>query len=133
MPKSNNLLVLLSTLLVSLIAHQTNAFSVEHNASPNNRRTFLSKVATTTATSAAIAMNNPFNALTANAAPPISTTNLVNDLETSVQKLTVIPELLDAGEWDKVRTILKTPPVNKLWNLGEVSVHIFQMHKRYYG
>ena len=27
--------------------------------------------------------------------------------------------LVDAAEWDKIRTVLKTPPVNELWNLGE--------------
>merc|ERR1712038_1037557 len=59
--------------------------------------------------------NTPSVALAA----PSKTAGLVEDLETSLKKMVVIPELLDQGEWDKVRTILKTPPVNKLWNLGE--------------
>ncbi len=126
MKKASNLLVVLSTLIVSS-TEQINGFSVE-----SNRRVFLSKVATTTATSAAIAMNNPFGTPTAFAAQPPSTASLVNELETSMQKMVVIPELLDQGEWDKVRTILKTPPVNKLWNLGEVRFTTrsgaFQMH-----
>mmetsp|Transcript_6383 Transcript_6383/g.9687 ORF Transcript_6383/g.9687 Transcript_6383/m.9687 type:complete len:192 (-) Transcript_6383:1385-1960(-) len=116
MVNSSNLLAALSVLILTLTG-QTNGFSVEPNT--NSRRAFLSKVATTTAASTAIVMNNPFNALPAVAAAPISTASLVNDLETSLQKMVVIPELLDQGEWDKVRTILKTPPVNKLWNLGE--------------
>jgi hypothetical protein len=32
-----------------------------------------------------------------------------------------IPDLLEKQDWEAVRQILKTPPVNKLWNLGDVS------------
>ena len=46
---------------------------------------------------------------------------LIDELKDSKSKIEVIPELLEQKEWDKVRNILKTPPVNKLWNLGEVS------------
>ncbi|EJK69192.1 hypothetical protein THAOC_09581, partial [Thalassiosira oceanica] len=38
---------------------------------------------------------------------------LISDLKASLDKIQT------AAEWDKVRTILKTPPVNQLWNLGE--------------
>jgi hypothetical protein len=44
---------------------------------------------------------------------------LIADLSTSLAKLTQIPLLLQQSEWDKVRTILKTPPIAQLWNLGE--------------
>jgi hypothetical protein len=36
---------------------------------------------------------------------------------------------LEQQEWDKVRTILKTPPVNKLWNLGDSQNVILQLAK----
>jgi len=46
---------------------------------------------------------------------------LINELNESRDKLKAIPDLLQREEWDKVRSILKVPPVNKLWNLGDVS------------
>ena len=30
-----------------------------------------------------------------------------------------LPALLDEEKWDAVRSVLKTPPVGNLWNLGE--------------
>lgn len=44
---------------------------------------------------------------------------LIDELQQSKDKLAPIPDLLEAQEWDKVRSILKVPPVNKLWNLGD--------------
>jgi hypothetical protein len=44
----------------------------------------------------------------------------ISELQQSRDKLQEIPDLLEAKEWDKVRSILKVPPVNKLWNLGDV-------------
>jgi hypothetical protein len=49
---------------------------------------------------------------------------LINELKECKQKMMTIPELLKQQEWDSVRTILKTPPVNRLWNLGDVSFHV---------
>jgi len=110
-------LLLLLSATAQIAAFSINSSSTSTSTITNdvtNRRSFFSKVATTTtvATVGVLANNIP----AANAA---STTNLIQDLETSVTKINGIPELLDQGEWDKVRTILKTPPVNKLWNLGE--------------
>lgn len=48
-----------------------------------------------------------------------STEAILEDLKLSKEKISQIPDLLDAQEWDKVRSILKVPPVNKLWNLGD--------------
>jgi hypothetical protein len=48
-----------------------------------------------------------------------ATSEYLQELEASKTKIASIPTLLQQQEWDKVRTILKTPPVNKLWNLGE--------------
>ena len=50
---------------------------------------------------------------------------LVSDLQVSRTKMEKIPSLLESGEWDAVRTILKTPPLNKLWNLGEVGIIMY--------
>lgn len=54
---------------------------------------------------------------------------LVEELEASQSKLKEIPSLLQEQEWDKVRTILKTPPVNKLWNLGDSQNVILKLAK----
>ena len=44
---------------------------------------------------------------------------LIADLNESYAKLSTVPDLLQQSEWDKVRTILKSPPLNQLWNLGD--------------
>ena len=44
---------------------------------------------------------------------------LIKDLEATRAKLDPIPGLIQNQEWDQVRTILKTPPVNFLWNMGD--------------
>lgn len=54
---------------------------------------------------------------------------LVDELQESKSKLEPIPGLLEAKEWDKVRSILKLPPVNKLWNLGDVSDSVMSWSK----
>lgn len=46
--------------------------------------------------------------------------SFLEDLKASKAKLEPIPDLLELQEWDKVRSILKVPPVNRLWNLGDV-------------
>lgn len=45
--------------------------------------------------------------------------SLIDELVESREKLKQVPDLLKASEWDSVRTILKTPPVNNLWNMGD--------------
>ena len=86
--------------------------------SESSRRNFLkwSTYSASTATTAGILLNNPSIASAA------SKEKMLEDLETSIIKMQPIPELLDQNEWDKVRTILKSPPVNYLWNLGDVSM-----------
>jgi len=51
--------------------------------------------------------------------------SMLDELKSSMAKLEPIPDLLEQKEWDKVRSILKLPPVNKLWNLGDVSIVTF--------
>jgi len=41
------------------------------------------------------------------------------ELKDSLSKIQPIPKLLEEQKWDEARTILKNPPVNKLWNLGD--------------
>jgi hypothetical protein len=54
---------------------------------------------------------------------------LIADLEVTRSKLDAIPGLLQAGEWEQVRAILKTPPVNFLWNLGDSKNPLLQLAK----
>ena len=56
-----------------------------------------------------------------------STDALISDLQLSLDKLKPIPSLLQKNEWDSVRTILKTPPVNQLWNLGDAKNPLMQL------
>jgi hypothetical protein len=63
------------------------------------------------------------------AAPSDTRSTLLLELKDSKSKLIPIPDLLQAQEWDKVRNILKTPPVNKLWNLGESQNTVMQLAK----
>lgn len=99
---------------LAAITSQTEAFSSQESG--QTRRDFLSKLQTTIAAPVLVATTTIVNPALSNAA---STADLVSDLKSSKEKLTPIPDLLQQGEWDKVRTILKTPPVNNLWNLGE--------------
>lgn len=81
--------------------------------------------ATATATVATVA-TTPF-VVYADASP--TTALLVDELKSSQDKLKDIPQLLQDQEWDKVRTILKTPPVNKLWNLGNSQNTVLKLAK----
>mmetsp|Transcript_4442 Transcript_4442/g.12550 ORF Transcript_4442/g.12550 Transcript_4442/m.12550 type:complete len:192 (+) Transcript_4442:48-623(+) len=55
--------------------------------------------------------------------------SLKDELALSKSKLKEIPDLLQAQEWEKVRTVLKTPPVNKLWNLGDSQNIVLKLAK----
>jgi hypothetical protein len=52
----------------------------------------------------------------------------LEEMRASKEKLQAIPDLLEEKEWDKVRSILKLPPVNKLWNLGDVRAFVASLH-----
>lgn len=82
----------------------------------SSRRTFLTDglaAAASLATSAALLPLEPALAAAE------SRDSLVAELDDSLAKIQSIPSLVESAEWDKVRTVLKTPPVNELWNLGE--------------
>ena len=44
---------------------------------------------------------------------------LLAELRDARDALKPLPALLDEEKWDAVRSVLKTPPVGLLWNLGE--------------
>lgn len=96
--------------------------TVLHGTSNNNsqltndesRRSFLATLTTASLAAATTTLLSSQPALAAE-----TKESLVADLSTSLTKIRTIPPLLEAAEWDKVRTVLKTQPVNGLWNLGE--------------
>lgn len=92
--------------------------------SQSTRRSALTKLLTATATASTLLyLSQPSHATSP------TTAALLTDLQTSLTKLTTIPPLLQQSNWDAVRTILKTPPVNQLWNLGENSNTIVKLAK----
>ena len=94
-----------------------------------SRRSILSKILTTTA--AALTTSSTLLPTQSAHATPSSTTTaaLLTDLQTSLTKITQLPTELQNANWDTARTILKTPPVNQLWNLGESSNTIVKLAK----
>jgi hypothetical protein len=78
----------------------------------SSRRVFVTGATATVAATTAAILTQPAEAVVKDA--------LLEDLRSSKERMAEIPALLDEKEWDKVRTILKLPPVNKLWNLGDV-------------
>jgi hypothetical protein len=89
------------------------------NMSSTGRRSFL--IQTSTVPIVSLAFPSLVGA--------ISKDDFITDLKTSKTKLEAIPQLLDQNEWDKVRTILKTPPINFLWNLGDAKNPLVQYAK----
>ena len=89
----------------------------------SSRRSFLSSMGgTAVAATAVLTQSQPALAASAKDA-------LIADLNESYAKLVTIPDLLQQQEWDKVRTILKTPPIVQLWNLGDSKNTLVQLAK----
>lgn len=100
------------------VLHETTstaATDTSSSATDMSRRTFLSTTIAATAVSSSFAIL-PIQSTYAAAD---SKDALIADLQTSLTKIETIPSLVDSAEWDKIRTVLKTTPVNELWNLGE--------------
>lgn len=114
-------LILTNSLLLSAAVVNVQGFS-----SQEPRRAFLSKVQTIVAPALIATISSTSNPSIANAA---AAKDLVNDLVESKEKMAPIPDLLQAEKWDQVRTILKTPPVNNLWNLGDSKNPLVQLAK----
>jgi len=92
-----------------------------NNAPEVARRDFLLSSAAFVTTTTASLFTPPAVAATPDAKA------LIQQVEQTRQKLEPIPELLAAQEWDQVRSILKTPPVNFLWNMGDSKNPIMQL------
>lgn len=96
------------------------------STSTSSRRAFLSK--TTASVPAVVGAAVALNPRAASAAAATKE-SLLSDLKASKEKLAPIPELLKSEQWDSVRTLLKTPPVNQLWNLGESQNTLMKLAK----
>mmetsp|Transcript_62941 Transcript_62941/g.73601 ORF Transcript_62941/g.73601 Transcript_62941/m.73601 type:complete len:209 (+) Transcript_62941:27-653(+) len=48
-----------------------------------------------------------------------ATDEYLAELNISLDKMKPIPKMLEELKWDEARTVLKNPPVSKLWNLGD--------------
>ena len=89
----------------------------------SSRRNFLSSIGgSAVAATAVLTQSQPAYAASTKDA-------LIADLNESYAKLVTIPDLLQQQEWDKVRTILKTPPIVQLWNLGDSKNTLVQLAK----
>lgn len=82
-------------------------------AMESTRRNFISAVG------ASIAAASVLTTQSQSAFAASSKDALIADLNESYAKLSTVPDLLKQSEWDKVRNILKSPPLNLLWNLGD--------------
>ena len=112
--------------LLSFLPCVSHAWSPSSSNTEMFSRRDLFRVATTSGVTTSILLAGlPQQAVAA--ADTIST--LRGELSDSRSKLTAIPDFLQAQEWDKVRNILKTPPVNKLWNLGDSQNTVMQLAK----
>lgn len=55
--------------------------------------------------------------------------SMIEELEACKLKLIPIPKLVQAEDWEGVRQILKTPPVNNLWNMGDAKNTLLKIAK----
>jgi hypothetical protein len=55
--------------------------------------------------------------------------SMIEELESSKLKLKSVPGLIQAENWEGVRQILKSPPVNNLWNMGDAKNTLFKIAK----
>ena len=113
--------ILLATCLLPLAA---TAWSPPAPQQQQSRRAWIQDA--TAALGAAAAWN--IAAPSASAASA-TTDDLIAELKVMKSKLEPIPMLLEQKEWEKVRQILKTPPVNKLWNLGDSQNTLLKLAK----
>lgn len=100
--------------LASLLA--TSAFNIPRSPTVTNE---CNKLSNTIASRRAVVLS-PFvlaAPLPAFAAPDEA--SILAELKSVREALQPLPALLEEEQWDKVRSVLKTPPVGLLWNLGE--------------
>eukprot|EP00984_Skeletonema_dohrnii_P014580 scaffold6143_cov147-Skeletonema_dohrnii-CCMP3373.AAC.13 len=106
----------------SVVDSSNNSSEEQQQQLSSSRRSVLSKIIAAASSTTLLLPLQSAHAASA-------TTPYITDLQTSLTKISEIPPLLQNAEWDKVRTILKTPPVNSLWNLGESSNTIVKLAK----
>ncbi|KAG7369267.1 hypothetical protein IV203_032010 [Nitzschia inconspicua] len=124
------LLVTVNTNTIELL-RGSEAFSVNHlsqsrwNEEQTSRREWLGQTMSSSLTIAGTTAVLSFPSVSVAA----SVEDYIQELKTTKSKIQEIPDLLQQQEWDKVRTILKTPPVNYLWNLGDSSNTLLKLAK----
>jgi len=120
--------LLICLLLSHLISfYSCNAWSFVNDATSSSRRNFFQTG--TTSTVAAVVTSVGLLPVPKAVAAPSATSTLIEELQSQKEKMEPIQQLLVDGEWDKVRNILKSPPVNKLWNLGDTQNTVLQLAK----
>ena len=115
-----------SFVVVALVLSAFNDSAHSWSASSLSRRDMFSKASSAIVTggiAAGVLTGTPELSLA------VDLSSLQDELILSKSKLKDIPDLLQAQEWEKVRTILKTPPVNKLWNLGDSQNTVLKLAK----
>lgn len=55
--------------------------------------------------------------------------SMLAELNESETKIAKIPALIASEEWEAIRAILKTPPVNNLWNMGDGKNTLLKLSK----
>jgi hypothetical protein len=112
------------------LSRHAEAFSMTPSDKVNNgeasRRGWLGDVATI-AFAGTVASSGILSFPSASSAASVE--DYIQELKATKAKIQEIPDLLQQQEWDKVRTILKTPPVNYLWNLGDSSNTVLKLAK----
>lgn len=116
---------LLICLLLSHLCFYCNAWSFVNDAASSSRRSFFQSG--TQSTVAAVLTSVAISPLQ-QAVAASKTDGLIEELQSQKEKLEPIAQLLAQEEWDKVRQILKSPPVNKLWELADVRIYSYE-HK----
>jgi hypothetical protein len=121
------LVVAVLVLILSLMPESAHSWSASSSSSQLSRREIFG------AATSAIATGGISAGVVLAGAPQLAfaedLATLKDELTQSKSKLKEIPDLLQNEEWDKVRNILKTPPVNKLWNLGDSQNTVLKLAK----
>lgn len=120
---SRSFVVVVVALILSLLTDSANSWSASQLSRRDVFRAATSAVATSGMAAGVVLTGFPQLSY----AEDLS--SLKDELALSKSKLKEIPDLLQAQEWEKVRTVLKTPPVNKLWNLGDSQNIVLKLAK----
>ena len=111
----------ISLLLLSAFTVVIDAWSPIQQPNEISRRNLLQQTA--------VASLVAWSSQAPNALAASSSDALLQEIRESQGKLKEIPTLLQEEQWEKVRAILKTPPVNKLWNLGDSQNTVLKLAK----